>query len=155
MQAIPWFSTFTLFTETLITVLVFVIFFQGYYRSRFLTRTAAVTLAYEILFNISYMASRALNHEDSKTYPDSSFHIALAIFHGTFSLLMFVLLLTFMYFAWKNYRAGVNFFLKYKKLTAAFLIAWLIAILSGYLFYYQAYFSPEELKTRSSVYTQQ
>jgi heme A synthase len=94
------------------------------------------------------MISRALTHEDSSQYPDSSFHIAIAIFHGTFSLIMFVLLLVFMFFAWKGYRSGKNYFRVHKRLTIIFLISWMIAVLSGFLFYYEAYFSPEEILTR-------
>ena|ERR1051326_710928 len=154
MQNIPWFSTFTLITETLVTVSVIYILYQGFYKNRFLTTLAAVTLGYETLFNISYMAYRALTHVDSTAYPDSPFHIALAIFHGSFSLLMFVLLLIFMFFAWKSYKKGINFFQQHKKLTLIFLIAWLIAIFSGFLFYYEAYFSPEEIMTRHQPATQ-
>ena len=148
MQNIPWFSTFTLVTETFVTIGVLYILYSGYYKNKFLTKLAAVTLSYETLFNISYMAYRALTHDDDTAHPDSAFHIGLAIFHGTFALLMFVALVIFMYFAWKNYKAGINFFQKYKKLTLVFLIAWMIAVLSGFLFYYEAYFSPEEIQTR-------
>lgn len=148
MQGIPWFSTFTLVTETFVTVGVLYILYSGYYKNRFLTKLAAITLAYETLFNISYMSYRALSHQDSSKYPDSAFHIALAIFHGTFSLLMFILLLVFMFFAWRGYKKGLNFFQVHKKLTLVFLIAWLVAVFSGFAFYYVAYFSPEEILTR-------
>jgi len=148
MQNIPWFSTFTLLTEALVTASVLYILYSGYYKNRFPAQLTAVTLLYETLFNISYMSYRALSHVDNSTHPDSSFHIALAIFHGTFSLFMFIALIIFMYFAWKNYKNGINFFQKFKKLTLVFLIAWLIAVVSGFAFYYEAYFSPEEILTR-------
>ncbi len=148
MQGIPWFSTFTLFTETVVTAGILYVFYKAYYHNFFQFKLAAAVLAYEVCFNISYMAYRALRHSDSKAYPDSAFHIALAAFHGIFSLLMFLLLLLFMYFAWKNYRRGINFFRNHKILTLMFLISWLVAVASGYLFYYQAYFSPEEILTR-------
>jgi len=148
MQSIPWFSTFTLVTETLVTASILYILYTGYYQNKFSPLLTGITLAYEVLFNISYMTYRALSHQDSTAHPDSGFHIALAAFHGIFSLLMFVLLLVFMFFAWKNYSKGINFFRERKKLTAIFLAAWMIAVISGFAFYYQAYFSPEEWATR-------
>ena len=151
MTAIPWFSTFTLFTEIIVTGAVLYVIYSGYAKNRFPSRIAAAALSYEILFNISYMASRLVTHEDSKQYPDSPFHIALAIFHGSFSLLMFILLLVFMFFAWKGYRRGENFFRVRRKLTIIFIVSWMIAVLSGFLFYYEAYFSPEEIRTRQSA----
>ena len=150
MHGIPWFSTFTLVTETLVTASLLYILYSGYYKNKFLTALTAVTLGYEVLFNISYMSYRALTHEDSTAHPDSTLHIILAAFHGTFSLLMVILLLVFMYFAWKNYKTGINFFAMRKKLTTTFLIAWLVAVISGYVFYYEAYFSPEEIQTRQT-----
>ena len=148
MTGIPWFSTFTLVTEAFVTASVLYILYSGYYKGKFPAKLTAATLLYETLFNISYMSYRAVSHVDSTAHPDSSFHIAIAIFHGTFSLLMFILLVIFMYFAWKNYKVGINFFQKFKKLTITFLIAWLIAVFSGFFFYYEAYFSPEEIQTR-------
>jgi putative flippase GtrA len=151
MNGIPWFSTFTLFTEAIVTVTILYVIYSGYAKNKFPVRVAAAALSYEILFNISYMASRLLTHEDSTQYPDSPFHIALAIFHGTFSLMMFVLLLVFMFFAWKGYGSGKNSFRIHRKLTVIFLISWLIAVCSGFLFYYEAYFSPEEILTRQAT----
>ncbi len=152
MHGIPWFSTFTLVTETLVTAAILYILYLGYYKGQLLNKLLAATLAYELLFNISYMAYRATTHMDSKAHPDSTFHIILAAFHGTFSLLMFLLLLVFMYFAWRGYKNGANFFRDHKKLTAVFLASWLIAVLSGYVFYYEAYFSPEELMTQQAAH---
>jgi len=38
---------------------------------------------------------------------------------------------------------GINFLREHKKLSTVFLIAWMIAILSGYLFFYQEYLTPK------------
>jgi hypothetical protein len=116
-------------------------FYSGYKNNKFPYALTGVTLSYEILFNISYMASRELGpHNPSKLGPP--FEVGLAIFHGTFSLLMFLLLLILMFFAWKNYKKGINFFHEHKNLTVTFIICWLVAVFSGYLFYYQAYLRP-------------
>jgi heme A synthase len=151
MSDIPWFSTFTVFTEAAVTAAVLYVVYSGYAKNKFPVVIAAVALTYEVLFNISYMASRLFTHEDSAQYPDSSFHIAIAIFHGTFSLIMFVLLLVFMFFAWRGYRSGKNYFRIHRRLTIVFLISWMVAVLSGFLFYYEAYFSPEEILTRQQT----
>ncbi|MDE2312161.1 MAG: hypothetical protein KGJ93_03715 [Patescibacteria group bacterium] len=142
-MAIPWFSTFTLITETLVTAGVLYTFYSGYKRGRFPRAVVAVTLGYEILFNISYMAYRTTTHQETGR-PDSALHVAVAAFHGIFSLLMFLALLIFFTLAWKNYKRGANYFAIHKMLMKVFIVCWLLAILSGFLFYYEAYFSPEE-----------
>lgn len=135
---IPWFSTFTLFTELLVTVSVLYIFYSGYKHGRLPYPLVAVTLAYEILFNISYMASRALGGKDSSKLA-GKWQIGLAIFHGTFSLLMFLALLVFMGIAWIKYKKGINFFQLHKTFTKIFIVLWLMAVVSGFGFYYLAY----------------
>lgn len=151
MNGIPLYSTFTLGTETLITICIFYVFYRAYFYNTFPHILAGIVLGYEILFNISYMVSRVVTHVDSTAPPHSGFHIAVAIFHGSFALLMFVLLLMYMFFAWRAYDKGINYFELHKKLTIAFLIAWMIAILSGFLFYYEAYLDPGEILTRQEL----
>jgi small-conductance mechanosensitive channel len=136
----PWFSTFTLITEALVTISVLYIFYSGYKKNKFPFVLTGITLAYEILFNISYMASRALSKKIDVSPPDSKLLIALAIFHGSFALLMFLALLVFMFFAWKNYKKGINFFQNHKLMLKIFIFCWLLAVISGFLFYYEYYF---------------
>ncbi len=135
---IPWFSTFTLFTELIVTASVLYVFYTAYKRNVFPYTLVAITLGYEILFNISYMASRALGGKNPSKLSGSHI-IGLAIFHGTFSLLMFIALLVFMSLAWKNYKKGINYFQLHKNFTIVFIALWLIAIASGFGFYYTAY----------------
>lgn len=138
MQNVPWFSTFTLFTEILVTASVLYIFYQAKNKNIFHYKLVAVTLAYEILFNISYMFSRAGGHIKSSRF-ESGGEVALAAFHGIFSLLMFSGLLVFMALAWKNYKKGVNYFLAHKTLTGWFTGLWLLAVASGIAFYFVSY----------------
>ena len=140
MTHIPWFSTFTLFTELLVTISVLYIFYSGYKRNRFPYTLTAITLAYEIVFNISYMASRALGGKNPSIL-ETRLAVGLAIFHGTFSLVMFVALLVFMGLAWRNYKKGINYFAAHKSFTYVFAALWLVAILSGFVFYYVSYLS--------------
>ena len=106
-------------------------------------------LTFETLFNISYMTSRLLTHVDPPDHTDSALHIGVAIFHGIFALAMFLALLVFMFFAWRGYGRGENYFKARRKLTFIFIGAWLVALFSGYFFFYEAYFSPEELHHRA------
>jgi hypothetical protein len=135
---IPWFSTFTLFTELLVTASVLYVFYSAYKRNVFPFTLVAITLGYEILFNISYMASRALGGKNPSKLAGGSV-IGLAIFHGIFSLIMFIALLVFMGLAWVNYKKGINYFQQHKYSTISFIILWMIAIASGFAFYALAY----------------
>lgn len=139
MDSPPLFSTFTLVTEVIITCLILYIFYAGYKQNVFHKKIVFFTLAYEIIFNISYMSYRALTHVHEREH--SGFHIAVAAFHGIFSILMFILLIVFFVVAWKKYGQGKNFFKDHKVLTFGFIFLWMIAIFSGLGFYYLAYFT--------------
>lgn len=134
----PLYSALTLGAEIVVSSIIFYSLYQGYKHNKFPTALAAFAIIYEILFNISYMVSRVPNHIEKIEPP---FHIALAIFHGTISLVMFLSLIIFFIFAWKNYRRGINFFSKHKVLTMTFLFFWSASVLSGILFYFVEYFT--------------
>jgi len=50
------------------------------------------------------MVYRAASYKEVAGAPERGFDIFLAIFHGVFSLIMFIALLAFMYAAWKSYK---------------------------------------------------
>lgn len=133
----PFQSTFTLFAELVITGIVLYIFYAAYTRKRFPRGLVVFALAYEIVFNISYMVSRMITHAASSH--DTPFEIGLAAFHGTLSLVMFISLIAFLVVAWRNYARGINYFREHTKLTIVFLIFWLVSVLSGVLFYLVEY----------------
>ncbi len=136
----PLFSVISLVTELLVTASVFYIIYRAYHESVFLRGFAFVVLAYEILFNISYMTSRALRHApEHPQVHHEPFEIALAIFHGTFSLLMFIALVAFFLVAARAYKRGENFFHLHPRLTGIFIGAWTISIFSGVLFFFVLY----------------
>lgn len=137
-MAAPLQSTLTLFAEIIITIIVLYVFYSGYRKNKFPRYLAAFAIGYEIVFNISYMVSRMLTHNVAASR-DTGIEIALAAFHGTLSLMMFILLIVFFVFAWKNYSKGTNYFKKRKKITVLFLIFWLVSVLSGILFYIVEY----------------
>lgn len=134
----PLFSTITLCTELVISTVIYYTLYQGYKHNKFPTIPAAIALLYEIIFNISYMASRVPSQANA-AHVASPFLIGLAIIHGTLSLLMFLSLVVFFVFAWSRYRKGVNYFASHKVLTWLFLIFWTFSIVSGVLFYFVEY----------------
>ncbi|MBS3119974.1 hypothetical protein J4475_04080 [Candidatus Woesearchaeota archaeon] len=137
---VPLFSTVTLFTEIIVSVGILYVFYSGYFKNRFPFRIAFLALTYELAVNVTYMAYRAVSHEVSEpAHTHHPFEIALAVFHGIFSLVMFVALIVFIVLAWLNYRRRINYFKKHKVITVAFLVLWMIAVLSGVLFYFTAY----------------
>jgi uncharacterized membrane protein YozB (DUF420 family) len=139
---IPFWSTLTLATELLVTASILYIFHEAYWRNKFHRAFVFIVLLYEIIFNISYMLRSMLEHtvSDSMSRTAASpLFMSLAIFHGTFSLIMFLALLVFMFFAWRNYKKEINFFREHKKLTLIFLIAWLLSVISGIAFYFLLY----------------
>lgn len=131
------FSTAVLITELLVTASVLYIFYSGYKHNIFHTKLAFVTLAYEILFNINYMAHRVPAQENAAKY--STTYLIIAAFHGIFSLLMFVALIVFIIFAWRGYKKQINYFLIHKNITKVFIACWMLAIFSGIIFYVISY----------------
>lgn len=136
MHIPPW-SVVTLLTELLVTTSVYVIIWKAYRTGIFLRYFAFAVLAYEALFNISYMASRELGEQGAAVY--NPYETALAIFHGTFSLFMFAALVVFFLVAARAYKRGENYFLLHPCLTVAFVIAWGVSILSGISFFVALY----------------
>jgi hypothetical protein len=128
-MSLPLWSTVTLFTELVVTASVYFIMWKAYRTGKFLRIFAFVILGYELLFNVSYMLSREVAGETSVTY--KPYETGLAIFHGIFSLVMFIALVTFFISAARDYKRGKNYFLLQPKLTFLFVIAWGVSILSG------------------------
>lgn len=125
----PLWSTVTLATELFVTASVYFIVWRAYRTGVFPRMFAFGVLAYEAVFNVSYMFSREVAEQSAAVY--DPYETALAIFHGIFSLLMFVALIVFFLAAARAYRRGDNFFLRHRRLTIVFVIAWGTSILSG------------------------
>ena len=117
---IPFFSTFTLFTEMIVTVSILYVFYLGYKKNKFPFKIVAVALAYEIAFNISYMAYRSISNVKNEPKMPRLI-LDLVIFHGIFSLIMFVALLIFMGLAWRSYKKEINYFKLYRTFSILFL----------------------------------
>ena len=136
----PLLSTITLLTEIVVSFCVYYVIWQGFSRGIFVRWLAFSILIYEALFNISYMTSRLFGHVEPATPTGLSTTVTLlAIFHGIFSLIMFLALVVFFLIASNRYRRGGNFFVEYRSLTVTFALAWAISVLSGIFFYFVLY----------------
>lgn len=131
----PILSTFTLFTELLITVAVIYIFYKSIKTSMFPAKLAFITLAYEILFNISYMVYSSVKRESVEMTREFTWKTGVAIFHGIVSLIMFIALVIFMLVAYRAYKQNRNFFRENLTLSYIFLFFWFVAIISGIVMY--------------------
>lgn len=139
-MAIPLFSIFALGAEFCVTGVVFYVIWKAVAEVRFNRKLAFGVLAYEAIFNISYMVMRSLEHVNEKAGTvEKPGEVALAIFHGTFSLIMFVALVIFFSVAANRYAKGENFFVHHHRLTSVFLYAWGVSVLSGALFFVRLY----------------
>lgn len=134
----PFWSTFTLVTELIVTAGVLYSIKKGYQTGQLPGKILGASLLYEVIVNISYMAHQAAEKAGEKV-AHSGLYIGLAIFHGVFSLLMFVGLLVFMLIAMRSYKKGNNFFKNHKIVTGVFLVFWLTALFSGIAFYIASY----------------
>jgi hypothetical protein len=126
---IPILSAVTLIAELFVTASVYFIIWKAYRAGVFLRWFAFGILAYETLFNITYMFSRELKGESAG--PLNPYETILGAFHGIFSLIMFVALVIFFVMAAGGYRRGENYFLKHRSRTITFVYAWGLSIISG------------------------
>ena len=133
----PLYSSISLIAELIISGIIISVIYQGYKNNVFFSKLTFFALAYEVLFNISYMVRRSDISEEVK--PKLSFETALAITHGVLSLVMFISLIIFLLLAWKNYKKRINYFKENKKMTFTFVIFWLISVVSGMTFYFVNY----------------
>ena len=136
-MAIPLWSMLTLGTELVVTGAVFYIVLHAYRTGVFVRSLVATVLSYELLFNISYMLSREATGAQSLAL--DPYMTALAIFHGVFSLVMFVSLVAFFIAGWRGYGRGENYFAVHRTLTRIFLSAWSLSVLSGIALFLQLY----------------
>lgn len=136
-MGIPVWSALTLATELCVTAGVLYIIWTAYRKGVFLRWLAFFMLGYELIFNVSYMASREVN---AATAPALDPYLtALAIVHGIFSLVMFMALIVFFIVTWRAYGKGGNFFKAHHFLTMLFVSAWTLSVLSGILLFVQLY----------------
>lgn len=137
---IPLWSIATLVTEFFVTAVIFYVIWTAVSRLSFNRTLAFGVIAYEVVFNISYMVFRSIEHEkEAKSIVENSGTEALALFHGIFSLIMFISLIIFFLVADRHYAKGENYFVHHHRLTRIFLFAWGASVLSGAFLFAQLY----------------
>lgn len=135
MASVPAFSTFSAISELFVTAAVFYFFSMALRRNDFRWALIGITIAFETLFNITYMASR-LGQSAQANLPQPAWVVALLAGHGTLSLAMFLGLIAFILIAYRRHRVeGINLFATRRRLTYAFLALWTLSVLSGELIY--------------------
>ena len=136
----PLFSTFSAATELVVTAAVFWFFFQAMRRASYRWGVITVAIVYETIFNITYMVSRLVTHEEGVTHEHAAWVTWFVGVHGALSLLMFVGLIGYVAWAYRRVRAGdPHPITSHPRLAWTFLVLWTLSILSGeaiYAFYW-------------------
>lgn len=136
----PAFSTLSAATELLVTAAVVWFFYRAFTAQDYRWGLITVAIAYETLFNITYMVMRLFQHEEGVTHQHAAWVSWFLGVHGALSLVMFIGLIAFVVWMWRRHRAGDPDPLGgRRRLAYAFLWLWGLSILSGeaiYLFYW-------------------
>ncbi len=127
-------SHFSAATELLVTAGVFYFFWRAIRFDDFRWPLIWITIGYETLFNITYMAVRLARHDPAPDYP--GWATLLLAGHGTLSLIMFLGLIAFVMVAFRQRHVGdLNVFRDHGSFTLLFIVLWTTSIVSGELIY--------------------
>ena len=139
-MAPPLFSTFSAITELFVTVAVGWFFWRAFAAKDYRWGVITVAIVYETLFNITYMVRRTFEHEEGVTHTHDAWVTWFVGIHGALSLLMFLGLIGFVVWLYRQTRAGnPDPVSRVRGLSYAFLALWSISVLTGeaiYLFYW-------------------
>ena len=140
MSVPPAFSTVSALTELLVTAAVYWFFWRALKFQDYRWGMIAVAIAYETLFNITYMVSRLFTHEEGVTHQHDPWVTWFVALHGTLSLGMFIGLVWYVVAARRAFTRGVSDPIGLRpRLAAWFLVLWTISVASGeaiYAFYW-------------------
>lgn len=134
----PLLSTITLIAELFIFGAISYIFYKGYEGRLFPFGLAYFAIAYEVVFNISYMVYRSVGLKQVSALSENLRELGMV--HGILSLIVFIALVIFLSLAIKNYEKGINYFKVHSSLTFLLLAFWVISLSSGILLYIKTYF---------------
>lgn len=137
MAAIPAFSIFSATSELLVTGVVFYALWRAYVHNDLRKGLLWATLAFEACVNITYMTYRlAVPHSPSAA---PTWLVWFQGGHGALSLLMFVGLIILVGMATAVHADGRNFFRELPKTTLAFVVLWMLSVLSGEVIFVATY----------------
>jgi hypothetical protein len=128
LPAIPAFSIFSASTELLVTAAVFYVLRRAWARGEFRGALLAVTLAFEGMVNVAYMAYRVAVPARAAA---PSWTLPFAAAHGLLSIVMYLVLVVLAFGARFGYRRGENYFRERPRATWAFVALWSLSVLSG------------------------
>lgn len=135
VAAVPPFSHFTAASELFVTAAVFYFFFMAMRRNDYRWGLVTITIAFETLVNITYMASRLTQHTTSGV-DHPAWVTALLAGHGVLALAMFLGLVAYVVVAFRKVRVERdNLLARRKGMSYAFLVLWGLSVLSGELIY--------------------
>lgn len=141
MSVPPAFSTLSAITELFVTAAVIWFFWHALRGADYRWGVMTVAIAYETLFNITYMVLRLVSHEEGVTHQHPAWVTWFVGFHGAISLAMFVGLIWLVVWAWRRVRAGdADPIGRRAKLSYTFLALWAVSILSGEAIYAMYWF---------------
>jgi hypothetical protein len=129
VDAIPVYSALTAFTELIVTVAIFYVAHRALVEDELEMRVLGAAVAYEILFNVTYMTARLFSHGHTGSHPD--WMVTLLAGHGALSFVMLLGLIAFGLLAWRGARGDRNLLREQAGSIYAFLGLWTISILSG------------------------
>lgn len=132
----PLFSTFSALTELVVSLAVYWFFWRGMRFADYRWGLIAVAIAYETLFNITYMVSRLFTHDEGVTHEHPGWVTAFVAAHGLLSLVMFAGLIGYVIWARRRFVAGLaNPLAARRRLSQAFLALWTLSVASGEAIY--------------------
>ena len=125
----PAFSILAAFSELVVTAIVYYSILSHLQGRRFRIGLLGVAILFEAIVNVSYMLTRFIG-------PHSPLHFSVrlklfATLHGTFSMLIFILLIILFFLASSSAKLERNFLREHKFLTYLFLVLWGVSVASG------------------------
>lgn len=135
---IPTFSIFSAVSEVFVTIGVLYAIISVL-RGKPLPKVAlGIVLAFELCVNVVYMAGRA-SHADKSTEISQGMKLFYA-FHGTLSLLMFVVLAAvYLLSLWDESSGRQNWFARHRVGSYVMIFFWMVSVISGELIFYLAH----------------
>lgn len=127
---IPPFSIFSAVSELVVTTAVLYLVRRNWTGRGFSLPLFIGVALFEAFFNVAYMANRSSRAASGSDAIASGMKLFFAL-HGMLSLLAFLWFVVLAVFAWQEQRAGRSFFRARPALTAAFVIVWLVSVISG------------------------
>jgi len=138
---VPPFSIFSAVSELFVTAGVLYVVWANWNHRLFSGLLFLGLALFEAVVNVLYMATRAARASTGAEVVPDSLKVFFAA-HGILSLLAYVGFVILGVFAFQEQKAGRWFFPEHRKLTALFLVVWVVSIGSGEVIFALRYLRP-------------